>query len=245
MYLLYLDDSGSVKNRADTYVFLAGLAVFERQPYWLSSALDRLAGRLWPDSPQTLEFHSAEIFSGKRQWRGLEKAVRLDAFREALSILATARNTVLFGAAVHKATVSPEDPLEYAFELLCNRFDLYLGRLHRQADTQRGLIVLDESAHETSLQTLAREFRYHGHRWGQLRNLIEVPLFVNSKATRMIQFADMIAYAMRRYYVNGDASFLDIIANRFDAEGGVTHGLVHKVPADAGCGCRACLQRRF
>jgi hypothetical protein len=34
MYLLYLDDSGSVRNAADRHIVLAGLAVYERQPHW-------------------------------------------------------------------------------------------------------------------------------------------------------------------------------------------------------------------
>lgn len=245
MYLLYLDDSGSVKNPNESHVFLAGLAVFEREPYWLSEKLDRIAQNLWPEDPHALEFHSTEIFSGKRHWRGLEKALRLDAFKEALSLLPATHRISLFGAAIHKASVSPEDPLEHAFEQICNRFDRYLARLHKKKqDTQRGLIVLDESAYETSLQALAREFRQNGHRWGQLRNLIEVPLFVNSKATRMIQFADMVAYAMRRYYVNGEATYFDIISELFDKDGGVVHGLVHRVPPDANCNCIACRQRR-
>ncbi len=134
--------------------------------------------------------------------------------------------------------------MEYAFEQLCNRFDRFLGRLHLQNDTQRGLIILDKSSYETSLQTLAREFRADGHRWGQLRNLSDVPLFVDSRATRMIQYADLIAYALRTYYERGDARYFDIISGRFDREGGVIHGLVHFAPNGSGCNCQACRQRR-
>ena len=134
--------------------------------------------------------------------------------------------------------------MELAFEYLCNRFDRFLGRLHRNGDTQRGLIILDESSYETSLQSLAHEFRTEGHRWGQLYNLSDVPLFVNSKATRMIQYADLVAYALRRYYVKGDSSLFDIISARFDVEGGVLHGLVHHVAQEHACNCFACRQRR-
>jgi hypothetical protein len=41
----------------------------------------------------------------------------------------------------------------------------------------------------------------------------------------MIQYADLVAYAVRSYYEKGDASLFDIISHRFDAEGGVIHGL--------------------
>ncbi len=156
----------------------------------------------------------------------------------------TSRNAHLFGAVVHKAAVSPEDPMESAFEQIAMRFDKFLGRLHNGGNTQRGLIILDKSSYETSLQGLAEKFRTDGHHWGQLYNLAEVPLFVDSKATRMIQYADMIAYALRRYYENGEARYFDLIKDRFDAEGGVIHGLTHYVPAGDNCNCLSCRQKR-
>lgn len=243
MYILYLDDSGSVRNASDKHIVLAGLAVFERQTYWIGKKLDELAAKMWPDSPTSLEFHGTDIRSGKRHWRGLERAPRIEAMKEALQYVARERHIKLFGAAVHKAACSPDDPMEYAFEQVINRFDRYLGRLHKAGNTQRGLIVLDESSYETSLQSLARDFRTSGHSWGQLRNISEVPLFVDSRATRLIQYADLVAYAMGRYYERGDDEFSSIIAHKFDTEGGVIHGLTHFTPTDQACNCYSCRQR--
>lgn len=48
MYLLYLDDSGSSKNRNETYLVLAGFSVFERQVHWITKELDTLAAKLHP-----------------------------------------------------------------------------------------------------------------------------------------------------------------------------------------------------
>ena len=245
MDLLYLDDSGSVKNAADRHIILAGIAVFERLPHWLSRNLDRVAARLWPTNPNSLEFRGADILSGKRHWRGILKDDRINAYKEALNLLAVSNQANLFGAAIHKAAISPNDPMEYAFEQICNRFDLFLGRLHKKGNTQRGLIILDKTSYETSLQGLARNFRTDGHRWGQLYNLSDVPLFVDSKATRMIQYADMIAYALRQYYEHGNAAYFDIISSRFDSEGGIVHGLVHYTPAGSQCNCRSCWQRQI
>ena len=129
--------------------------------------------------------------------------------------------------------------MEYAFEQVCNRFDRFLGRRHAMKDTHRGLVIVDELTYETSLQRLSREFRVTGHRWGQLYNFAEVPLFVDSRATRMVQYADMIAFALRRYYENGEAHFIDRIIRKFDEGGGVIHGLVHYKPAELQCNCHA------
>lgn len=230
MYLLYLDDSGSVSNPQDRHIILAGIAVFERQPHWLSEQLDAIANKVWPSSPATLEFRGADILAGKKHWRGVGKEDRKEAYRSALKIIGGSHLTHLFGAAIHKAAMSPDDPIEYAFEQLCNRFDRFLGRLHSNGNTQRGLIVLDKSSYETSLQGLARNFRTDGHRWGKLYNLTDVPFFVDSRATRMIQYADLIAYALRRYFETGDATYFDLISQRFDSVGGVLHGLVHYTP---------------
>jgi hypothetical protein len=134
--------------------------------------------------------------------------------------------------------------MEYAFEQIVNRFDLFLTRLHNLGNTQRGLLVLDESSHETALQKLAIDFRAMGHRWGQLRNLAEVPLFVNSRATRMIQFADLVAHALRQYHERGNSRFFDPIAKNFDSEGGILHGLMHYTPRDFPCNCFSCRRKR-
>ncbi len=243
MHILYLDDSGSLGNAADRHIILAGLSVFERSPYWLSGELDKLAAKLWPDSPNSLEFHGTEIFSGRKQWRGIRRDLRIGAYSQALRVLSASTDVRLFGAVIHKAALSPKDPLEFAFEQICARFDQFLGRLHKTGDTQRGIIVLDESSHETTLQGLAIDFRHHGHRWGNLHNIAEVPFFVDSRATRMIQFADLVAYALRRYYENGDSTYFDVISGKFDREGGVIHGLTHYIPRGESCSCLACRQK--
>ena len=70
MYLLYLDDSGSVQNPDDRHIILAGLAVFERQPHWFSEKLDAIAAKMWPENPSALEFRGTDIIGGKKHWRG-------------------------------------------------------------------------------------------------------------------------------------------------------------------------------
>lgn len=242
MFLLYLDDSGSVKNQADHHIVLAGVSVFERVPHWFSREMDTIAKRIWPEDPDNLEFRAVNIFSGRKQWRGVGRIEREQAYRDALSILVRSNQPRIFGAAVHRASCSPDDPMEFAFEHVVNRFDRMLGRMHKAGNTQRGLVVLDKSSYETSLQTLAINFCKSGHRWGHIYNLSEVPLFVDSRASRMIQYADLIAHAIRRYYEKGDATYVDILRPKFDAEGGVIHGLVHYRPAGLQCNCIACRQ---
>jgi len=226
MYLLYADESGSVRDAKQKYFVLAGFCVYERQGYWIANELDKIADRFNPADPASIELHGNPMHSGKGVFRHFPKEDRNQAIEDALKVfLASHRSNRLFASVVDKAKVSPSDPVEFAFEQLASRFDHYLTRLHKSGDTQRGVILFDKSTYESTIQSLATDFRTIGHSWGILRNFSEVPLFMDSKASRLIQLADLIAYAIFRNYEAGDSSLFSIIEQRFDSEGGVNHGL--------------------
>jgi hypothetical protein len=243
VYLLYLDDSGSASNAQDNYFVLAGICVHETQVSWISGELERIAHSVEGIPADELEFRGVAMLSGRSKWRGMKKSERVQLFMRAINVCCRSRwATCLFGAAVHKAAIAPEDPVHYAFEQICNRFDRFLQRNPRKS-SHRGLLILDKSTYETSLQSLAREFRAKGHRWGVLERIFEVPLFVDSKATRLIQLADLVAYSIRRHYEKGDQEYLSAIQGKFDHAGGVLYGLVHHKPAADACSCAACQRR--
>jgi hypothetical protein len=116
---------------------------------------------------------------------------------------------------------------------------------NRHGGRPRGLIVMDESHHERPLQALARGYRVNGGRWGQFRHLAEVPFFVDSKATRIIQLADLVAWSTFRKYEYADGRFFDQLISRFDNDGGVIHGLYHArgTTIAQACHCPACMSR--
>ena len=242
MHLLYLDDAGSVGNPSDKHFVLAGIAVFERQTHWLDAGLENLAGSLGYSNPSDIEFHGNQILSGRGPWRRIPRVERRSIIRRGLETAWALRGEWrLFGAVVDKRERSPEDPIEYAFEQLCNRFDRFLTRLHHKGDSQRGLIVLDKSTRETRLQSLATEFKTEGHRWGFTRNLADVPLFVDSKATRLIQYADLVSYALWRKFEKQDNEFFNAVSDAFDREGSVVHGLHHYKNRSELCDCPGCM----
>lgn len=242
MQILYLDDAGEPGDPDQKHFILAGIALFERQVHWLQTAMDGLAEGLGYGDSSDIEFHGSAILAGRgRRWRHTPKAERRTIIRDGLNAYRSLQGDwCLFGVVVDKQALSPEDPVEYAFEQLCSRFDLFLTRLHHKGNTQRGLIILDKSTKETRLQSLASGFKRHGHRWGVTWNQADVPFFVDSKATRLIQYADLVAYAMWRRFEKGDGEFFDTIADLFDREGSTIHGLHHFKGLDDSCDCPAC-----
>ena len=246
MYILYVDESGSIWNPTERHFVLAGIAVFERQIYHLISEADRFVSALGTGMVHDVELHASVMAKGgKAPWKGMTRPVRLTLIEKALDILVGAHRSVrAFAVVVDKRARAPHDPIEYAFEEICNRFNLFLSRKwQREREKHRGLIVMDESRYEGTLQGLARDFREEGTRWGALRNLAEVPLFADSQASRLIQLADLLAWAVWRRYEHADTRFFDRLVSRFDAEGGVIHGLVHDRLLTEECHCPACMSR--
>jgi hypothetical protein len=149
--------------------------------------------------------------------------------KDALDALAQSHvSTSVFGVAIRKAAISPADPVDYAFEELTIRFDEFLKRLYKSGNKQRGLFIFDKSAREIAIQRLATNFKQVGHNSGKTRNMAEVPVFVDSRASRLVQLADLVAYAIFRNYERQDSQFFDVFKHRFDEVGGIVHGLHHK-----------------
>lgn len=94
------------------------------------------------------------------------------------------------------------------------------------------------------LQALLTQYRTTGASFGKVRHLAEVPLFTDSKITRMLQLADFVAYAIYRRYESSDAQFFDIILPRFTESAGKLHGLVHLTARFRECFCQPCFSHR-
>ncbi|MCX7890361.1 MAG: DUF3800 domain-containing protein [Rhodobacteraceae bacterium] len=246
MYLLYVDDAGSAGNHEERHFVLGGVALFERHVEHLERAMDKVATNTQLADPSSLEFHGNQLLPGSKRWRairGIERrrTILADALRAGNELRG---KWAVFGVVVHKAAVSPRDPVEFAFEQLCSRFDYFLGRQVRDGKAERGLIILDKSTLETRLQDLASAFRREGHSWGKLRRVVDVPFFVDSRATRAIPYADLVTYALWRKFEKDDSAFFEVIRDRFDTHGGIVHGLLHERYAEAACDCPYCLSRR-
>jgi hypothetical protein len=233
MYLLYLDDAGSPGNASETYFVLGGLCVFEAQVDWFTREVDKLGAEFNAVEPEDIEFHASEIFSRRgAPWNKLSSDEARGTLKSVLQVVNNSYNTTcLFACAIDKRAYPGQDPVEMAFEDLCRRFDLFLSRLKSAGDTQRGMIILDKT-------TL-------GTQWGSLKNIADTPFFVDSRASRLVQIADHVAYSVFRRYNSGDAQYFDIIAHRFDASENIIHGLAHKHAERHACTCPACLSRRF
>ena len=225
MFFLYVDESGSRDRPEQEHFILAGVTVFERKTHWLSKHMEEIAQSFDQYGLGEEELHGYPMWNGRYGWDKVEKKARRDAIADALRLIDGAHYRI-FASVVKKKAIAPEDPVYSTFQQVISRFDHFLARqFQRYNNPQRGLLVCDKSRAEKSIQALATLFKTEGHQWGKLRNMAEVPLFVDSKATRLIQLADLVAYALFRKYEKKDDALYKIIEHKFDASGGIRHGL--------------------
>lgn len=246
MHLRYLDDSGSVNNKNEEYFVLGGVCIPEQSVRWLSYEIEKIAINIDEEKSTSFEFHASEEFGGRKYpWDQFNKIKRIEIIKQVLKSLDSAFSDIkVFACAIHKNSFPNDDPVIKAFEDLSSRFDLFLQRTAPDKK-QRGLIILDKSSYEQGFQNLTINFRERGNQWGnQLRTLCEVPLFVDSKASRIVQLADHIAYAVFRRYESNDITYFNIIESRFDKDEHYYHGLSHLQVYNPHCSCPACITRK-
>ncbi len=240
MYLLYVDQSGNPLDNNDDYFVLGGVALFERKVYWVNEAVDDLTENLFgPD--YKISLRAQAINSHKHDpWHSMPTDQRLAVLAD-LCEITSQPDLVLFGVAVDK-DFAP-DPVARAFEEICNRFDLFLKRLHAQENTQRGLIIFERSKYEQTLAPFITEYRNQNTRFGQVKNFADAPAFADQNGTRLLDLAHLVSYAIYRRYQRANTMLLDQLIYNFDEEGGVIHGLVHLTRGAENCYCPSCLTR--
>lgn len=235
MYLLYLDESGHAYDARTKFFVLAGFCVFERQTHWLESHIDPIAERFSTTDPRGIEFHGAPMRAGKDEWQGIKPADRVQAVVDILALLADRQLKLkVFASVIEKSTMPTDEIVQRSFENVASEFDKYLTSLYlaRNSNAQRGLVIVDKTSYEEKLQALSRVFKHEGHTNGKLRNFAEVPLFLDSKASRLIQMADLIAYWIFRYFESGDDRGYKLIEPYIHGRKGCRTGLITSLSAE-------------
>jgi hypothetical protein len=227
MHLLYLDDSGTIGDPQTAHCLFAGFSIFETVTHWLEKEINDIATQY--SLPPNFEFHASHIKTGKKVWRRISRDTRNEILLSLCHVIKNRSRDIRLFASVHSIARSQSQGIDLNTDLftqVASKFDMFLRRIYlSHAKRERGIIIFDKSKSEYIIQKMTLKFKNVGHQWGTLRNLAEVPLFLDSKASRLIQLADIIAYAVHRHYNCQDSTYFSIIKECFDAEGTTIHGL--------------------
>lgn len=246
MHILYCDISGNVGGTADKHIVLGGVCIREDGLYHVIKELDDIVQSSDLALPLDIELHANEIIAGRKFWRRVDSTARRNFLKTCLGVFSgpSRHNMRTFGIVIEKDRVDG-DPVLFGYEQVVTRFNSFLSRdyqVNRKkhgAFRHRGLIIFDASRYENELQGVANDYRVNGTRWGRLSCLAEVPLFSDSRASRLIQLADLVAYALYRRFERDDREFLSIFAESFDRHSHRTHGFYHLTSSED-CDCPSC-----
>ena len=154
----------------------------------------------------------------------------------------------LFAECVDKitftGTVKSPTPDVEALEQIVSRFEHFLTAMSNGGQSkQLGMLIHDNNHTVATKHThLMRKFLDEGTLWVDIDHIIETPLFVDSALTRMVQVADLCAYAIRRHLENQEDWLFDVIFSRADKKSnGTVVGVRHFTPK--GCRCKICAAR--
>jgi hypothetical protein len=144
-------------------------------------------------------------------------------------------DTVLFGESIEKR-VARYGPLEEAaFEQVVSRFEAWLVR-----QGHSGVVAYDlNDAVYNRITALTARIQRQGGVWRRFAQLAGHPFFVDSRTSSLVQAADVVAYALRRYSERGERALFDPTFGRFDTLNGRLVGLRH-YRARQVCPCVIC-----
>ena len=226
MYMLYVDDSGSPTSPTDKHSVLAGFVTREDQNYWIQQNIDKLVNQY--TGMTDVEIHGSPLRTGHGEWRHFPKDKRESLFIEVLNYIAAnyPRQFILFGAVIRNQGNNVAEDL---FTQITSRFDKFLKRKFvKHQEPARGIAIFDKTRMEQQFQIWSQVYQKIGNKWGEtLANFAEVPLFLDSRMSRSIQIADIIAYSIFRKFEHNDETYFSIIKNCFDKDGNNEYGLLY------------------
>jgi hypothetical protein len=194
LYLLYIDESGQSRGKkvgSSKYFVLSGVALHEEDCFPFGRSLETIVRRALPNEPD-MEIHASPMWAGRKEWARIPEVKRRALLNELFRHLGTWKSAKgrfprYFAAAVHKDSHRGRSVLELAHEELFARFDSCLSRFHLAGDSHRSLVIADESSYEKLVQSLLPKWKTGGSRIKRLHSMVEVPLYVNSKNSSLVQ----------------------------------------------------------
>ncbi|MBA2324930.1 MAG: DUF3800 domain-containing protein [Pseudonocardiales bacterium] len=200
MLLTYIDESYT-----DDHYYIAALMIPEEAILSLGSALDavvKTASRNYAGISENAELHAHDLVGGKGDWKilGPMLRARIGIYNNAIQAIADHEVTIVVrGVDITRLRAryrSPEHPHSIVLTHLIERVDEYV-----EGRDELALLIADEvgtpDEYRQSLWHYQRTGTW-GYRRRQIRRIVDTLHFAPSKASRLVQAADMVAYLYRR-----------------------------------------------
>lgn len=248
MYLLYADESGDLRDPTVNVFVVGGIAVHEDAVRPFAGEVNRTINRyIGQKAGSAVELHGNPMRTGRAGWSSIAAAKRHGLAHALLKRVCDWTHPES-GSEVEPFTIvidrdHSQSPTETSYGELLYLFDTFLREGRKRGYPHNGVLIADRSRYERTLEAWVEVARARHQRSHvdprRLYALAETPFFIDSRSTRLIQIADLVAHAMYRAYNSGDWNWANtLVPGLLD-----DRRLVH-FTSDGACSCPACEAER-
>jgi len=258
LHLCYLDESGTSQIPGNTsHYVLAGIQIPANQWKFCDNTIQKIKRKY---KLEKAEIHTAWLLRPYPEQKKIPKFDSLDYSKRIHLTYKQRENLVLklsqmvsdwnfsrlFAECIDKIYFDPSihgaSADEQSFEQVVSRLEQYLQITSTPDDPNMGMLIHDNNPTVAKkLTDIMTRFHDAGTLWTKVKNIIETPLFVDSKLTAMVQIADLCSYALRRYLEKGETALFNNVYNRADRKDGRVVGVRHF--SERTCTCLICQSR--
>lgn len=220
MIILYLDSyiHGNVAT-------CAGFAVREREPYFMAKTLEKTVKSILGEDEGHFDLSVRHIVNGKHHGKRLSPGIQVRLMKECLGKIADRRKLTVLASSKQLANRSENEVACDMFRDIVKQFAAFLERT-RASRTKRypekGMMICAQSPREKFHQTMVNQLRYQEEKRNVLRNIAEVPAFMNPRSSVMVQVSSLLSYAIHQHVANSSDELFDIISPK------LFHGTRHR-----------------
>lgn len=232
MYFLYVDESGDPGYGSSCRHFvMLGAILHESKWKNLTAQIRAIKKKFFSGNVDLIEMHYYNLRRAKPPFDKLNKSQRTKLAEEIFALIGSYDLTLLavvIDKEKHRLKYRfPGTPDLLSFELLIERFDMFLDRQQEKDKTEKGIVVFDTKTRwqDRKLRELQDSFHRKGTSARQINNIIETIFFVPSESSPIVQISDFCAYAAFSKYEHKKEEIFKKIENKFDTFKGKLVGI--------------------
>jgi hypothetical protein len=192
---------------------VAGIAAHEDAVRPLAGAVNKMLGSfVGVRAAKAMEIHGSPMLRGRGEWKAVGAGKRHALAFGLLDLINEwhhkPTDTLVEVFVVAMDRDHSQSPFETAYGELLYLFDGFLREGRRRGNPHNGILIADRGKYQRTLEAwveLARG-RYKRPRQDERRlyALAETPFFIDSRSTRLMQLADLVAHSFFRAYNSND-----------------------------------------
>lgn len=203
MYLVYVDESGTIDLSDSENFVLAGLILNEDRWFEADKRVKDLKEKYFPGILGGIEIHMSEIVNGNYEFRKMTQEQRATLIRDIFEIIKKLEIRVVYSVVKKKKLLTNLDVRYWSYKILFERLCYQLNDLNvNKEKVQYGLLILDSISkkRDEEIWRGVTDLLKDGRGYEENKFLIEGPVFVESHLRSPMQIIDCIAYAINYHY---------------------------------------------